>query len=91
MSDAQMPDLVQAYATNGKTGYVRASDLDGPQLTLEQVRELPTNAQGQLHEPARSIPVYDAQDGSTVIGTFVIQQARCHPAGPPRTPRGRPA
>lgn len=71
-SDSQLPDLVQAYATNGQLGYVRAAELAGPNLTLSQVGALPTNSAGQLAEPSRTIPVYEA-DGTTVIGQFVIQ------------------
>lgn len=80
-SDAQLPDLVQAYATNGKVGYIKKSDLLSPQRTLKEVQALPKKvvpaAPGQessapqtvLQAPPRTVPVYD-KDGKTVIGQF---------------------
>lgn len=59
------PDLIAAYATNGKEGYVARTDLDGP---------VPTNvsqAIAQNSAPSRTIPVY-LSDGITQIGVFVI-------------------
>ncbi|BDO40837.1 hypothetical protein [Cellulomonas sp. NTE-D12] len=58
------PDLVAVQATNGKSGYAYAADLEGPQPTS------PAGA-GTNPEHGRTIPVYES-DGSTVIGEFAI-------------------
>lgn len=69
MSRAEEPALTSAIGTNGKTGYVKSTDLDKSPKTLAQVLALPTNAQGAYVMPARDIPLY-TEDGKTVIGTF---------------------
>lgn len=61
-ADDPGPDLVAAYGTDGRCGFVRAADRPQPALTLA----------GALAAPApdgREIPLY-AQDGVTVIGVF---------------------
>ena len=63
---SQEPTLVWVQATNGKLGYVYASQLYGP--TPKNPQQAITWA--STHYP-KSIPVY-AQNGKTVIGHFVI-------------------
>jgi hypothetical protein len=64
---AQAPDLISAYATNGRIGYVLRSQLH-PTLPANPAAAL--KAQETASE-AKSIPVL-AVDGKTVIGQFVI-------------------
>lgn len=62
------PDLIAAYATNGRPGYVYADDLNEP------LAKSPAEAGEWMEENAgksRTIPVY-TEDGHTVIGEFVI-------------------
>jgi hypothetical protein len=56
------PDLVAAYGTNGRCGFVRSSDRPQPARTLGQALANPSPG-------GRDVPLY-AQDGVTVIGTF---------------------
>jgi hypothetical protein len=64
------PDLIRATATNGLTGYVLKTDLDGPE---------PRTPEGALSQQAAQagkdqvIPVYES-DGITQIGVFVVSQ-----------------
>jgi hypothetical protein len=60
-ADDPGPDLVSAYGTNGRCGFVRGADLPRPGRTL-------AGAIAATPEE-REIPLY-AQDGVTVIGTF---------------------
>jgi hypothetical protein len=63
------PDLIAAYATNGRFGYAYAEQLDGYRPTS------PADAlrwQAEHGDESRSVPVYES-DGETVIGEFVIQ------------------
>ncbi|GAA1521481.1 hypothetical protein [Nocardioides humi] len=61
------PELVGVVATNGREGYARRTDLDGPEpRTPEEALEYQ-----RTRAPQRSIPVF-ASDGVTRIGTFVI-------------------
>lgn len=62
-NDNGTPDLIAAIATNGKTGYVYAHDLEQPAPTALQSGTPP----GQT----RTIPVYTS-DGHTEIGQFLI-------------------
>lgn len=64
-NDSGTPDLVSAYATNGRDGYVLATDLDGATHP-----KTPTDA-ATFQSPPRTIPVY-ASDGTTQIGVFAI-------------------
>ena len=62
------PDLVAAYGTNGRCGFVRAADRDGdrprdPQEAADHMADLDPDGY--------DIPLY-AQDGVTVIGRFHI-------------------
>ncbi|MGK9274422.1 hypothetical protein KXR83_25830 [Williamsia muralis] len=63
-SDADIPDLVQAYATNGKVGYIKSADLNGPTATS------PAEAVTLTSGP-RTVNVYD-KEGSQVIGQFTF-------------------
>ena len=62
-NDNGTPDLIAAIATNGKSGYVYARDLEQPAPTTLQFGTPP----GQT----RTIPVYTS-DGHTEIGQFLI-------------------
>ena len=62
-NDNGTPDLIAAIATNGKTGYVYARDLEQPAPTTLQSGAPP----GQT----RTIPVYTS-DGRTEVGQFLI-------------------
>lgn len=64
---ADAPDLLAAYATNGKLGYVLNKDLH-PQGVANPTAAL--QAQAAKTTPTQ-IPVY-AVDGTTVIGVYVI-------------------
>lgn len=66
------PALVLVVATNGKTGYAYARQLNGPMPKNPQ-QAIAMNAQ-----PPRTIPVY-AKNGTTVIGTFVVGGAASAP------------
>jgi hypothetical protein len=64
-SSATSPVLTRAQATNGQTGYVYTSQLNGvaPSSPAEAL------AQQAVDTTPQYIPVY-AQDGTTVIGQF---------------------
>ena len=67
---AQGPDLVRAYATNGKLGYVYGANLnDEPAFSSPE--EAAAWSRATRSESPRSIPVYEL-DGVTVIGEFKI-------------------
>lgn len=61
-ADDPGPDLVSAYGSDGRCGFVRAADRPQPALTLAGALAAPTS-------DGREIPLY-AQDGVTVIGVF---------------------
>lgn len=63
--DIGLLDLVLAEATNGKAGYVRATDLEEPMPAS------PEEA-ANWRRPDRTINVY-AEDGKTVLGIFIIK------------------
>ncbi|WNM27265.1 hypothetical protein RN607_13830 [Demequina capsici] len=65
------PDLISAYATNGKLGYIRREDLQALQGPLPTS---PTGAAAQMEDPnygTGDIPVYES-DGITIIGQFHV-------------------
>jgi hypothetical protein len=64
------PDLVAVDATNGRTGYVYATQLTSPAPTS------PSQAVAENNSPPKTLTVYDS-DGKTPIGKFV---ARTGPA-----------
>lgn len=69
-SPANEPDLIQVYATNGKTGYVYRTQLEpqsDPTSPAQAVAE--QNARAAHAAVIKTIPVY-ASDGTTVIGSF---------------------
>jgi hypothetical protein len=74
------PALVSAYGTDGRCGFVRASDLRQPATTLAQALTPPAPG-------GRDVPLY-AQDGVTVIGTYRSGQALT--SGAPEPPRSSP-
>jgi hypothetical protein len=59
------PDLVAAVATNGRSGYVYATELMGPQPTT------PSQALASEHSAPRTVTVYES-DGKTPIGQFTV-------------------
>ncbi len=59
------PQLVEAYATNGRLGYVLSTDLN------EDVAANPTEAL-QRNAGGFTIPVYTV-DATTIIGEFVVE------------------
>jgi hypothetical protein len=59
------PDLVAAYGTDGRCGFVRATDRDQGARTLAQALASPDPSD-------RTVPLY-AQDGVTVIGELRIR------------------
>ena len=80
------PDLVAAIGTNGRCGFVRASDRE------EDIPGDPEEALAHLAEldpDGRDIPLY-AQDGVTVIGSFHIGPGRVLTSGAPEAPRSTP-
>ncbi len=64
----KQPDLIAAYSTDDKFGYVRAKDLESakPKTPEEAITITLQNLKGKI------INVYD-KDGRTVIGTFEIK------------------
>ncbi len=63
------PDLIEAYATNGKVGYVKRVDLESepnPRSPREALR-----VQERLAGQMRSVPVYGV-NGNTKIGWFTV-------------------
>jgi hypothetical protein len=64
---ADAPDLIAAWATNGKYGYVLKTDVY-PSDTPSSPEEALANQKASANQ-ARSFPVYEA-DGETVIGEF---------------------
>jgi hypothetical protein len=72
--EEDFPDLIAAYATNGKVGYVRNDDLIEvpPASPAEAVaRQKWLDARFAPGDVVRVIPVF-AKDGSTVVGEFEI-------------------
>ena len=65
---ANTPDLILAWATNGKEGYVLRSDLYLPSPSNPTAALAAQNAHGA--DP-RVIPVFRV-DGTTQIGVFVV-------------------
>jgi hypothetical protein len=67
------PDLIQAVATNGTEGYVRAADLERAQGDPTSFASPEEAIRWQETEGAkdRTVPVY-AVDGVTVVGEFLI-------------------
>lgn len=66
-SPGNEPDLIQAMATNGKSGYVYRTDLTPPEPASPEEAV----AQNALNDEPKVISVYE-QDGATVIGEFVL-------------------
>jgi|GEM_PF-803787 len=62
--ETEIPDLVQAYATNGSIGFIRSDDLQGPEA------QTPSEALAQGQSP-RTVNVYDSE-GSNVVGQFTF-------------------
>ncbi|WP_218005592.1 hypothetical protein [Janibacter terrae] len=65
LSPEEEPDLIAAVATNGQSGYVRASELEAADPGVER----PADAANYKGPNRASVPVYKS-DGVTVIGHF---------------------
>ena len=59
------PDLILAQGENGKIGYAKKLDLEGPKP------KTPEEAVKLNNRPPRELPLYDV-DGETIIGKFWI-------------------
>ncbi|WP_328811714.1 hypothetical protein [Rhodococcus sp. NBC_00294] len=68
--DAELPDLVLAYGTDGQLGYVRAADIAEPQLDKSQIEAL-DEVNGSFVQETRVVPLL-ASDGATTLGEFRI-------------------
>jgi len=80
------PDLIAAIGTNGRCGFVRASDRDqGPPADPEEALAY----MADLDPDGRDVPLY-AQDGVTVIGSFHIGPGRGLTSGAPEAPPSTP-
>jgi hypothetical protein len=77
-SDSQLPELISVRADNGQYGYITRSAFEGPGLSLQQVRALPRDAEGNFVAPSRVVAVY-AQNGVTQVGVFTIVQGQTGP------------
>ena len=60
------PDLVAVVATNGRTGYVYATQLTSPAPTS------PSQAIAENNSPPKTLTVYES-DGKTPIGKFITR------------------
>jgi hypothetical protein len=85
-ADDPGPDLVAAHGTNGRCGFVRASDRrqQQPRGPEEAAADM-----ADLDQDGRDVPLY-AQDGVTVIGSFHIGPGRVLTSGAPEAPRSTP-
>lgn len=81
-ADDPGPDLVAAYGTNGRCGFVRAADRARPARTL-------ADALADPEPEAVDVPLY-AADGVTVIGTFRIGVGEALTSGAPEPRRSTP-
>ncbi|MEE4540353.1 ATP-dependent Lon protease [Streptomyces sp. V4-01] len=75
------PDLMQAYATNGRLGYVKRTDLESEPTPASPRQAVAT--QSRLAGQARTLTVY-ALDGTTPVGDFVITHNQGHAPAPSR-------
>jgi len=69
---SQSPDLVLVVATNGKQGYVTASDLATAEGTGFSSPQEALAWQAAQNGQSQSIPVYKS-DGTTRIGDFTLE------------------
>ncbi|GAA5113455.1 hypothetical protein GCM10023339_17850 [Alloalcanivorax gelatiniphagus] len=84
--DDRGPDLIAAQGTNGRCGFIRATDRDhdqprDPQEAVEHMADLDPGG--------RDIPLY-AQDGATVIGELHISPGTVLTSPAPQAPRSSP-
>jgi hypothetical protein len=80
------PDLLAAYGTNGRCGFIRSADRerDQPRNPQEAVDYM-----ADLDPDGYDIPLY-AQDGVTVIGRFHIDSGRVLTSRAPQPRRSSP-
>jgi hypothetical protein len=76
------PDLVAAHGTNGRCGFIRATDRDQSPATVAEAR-------ADRPSQGYDIPLY-AQDGVTVIGEFRISGGRALTSPAPEPRRSSP-
>lgn len=67
------PDLILAVGDEGVSGYILASDLNGPEFASPD--EVSRWLEEHPPDQDRVIPLYES-DGKTVIGTFTINAAK---------------
>ena len=65
------PDLIRAVAVSGVEGYVARTDLMPPEPEPRSPREALVRQHAAYLAGDRHIPVY-AEDGTTVVGEFVV-------------------
>jgi hypothetical protein len=69
VTPGSVPDLIKAQGVDGTIGYVRFTDLQGPQPKNPQ--EAVALSKKNLASPRHLIPLY-AVDGKTVIGSVFV-------------------
>jgi hypothetical protein len=77
------PDLIQAQATNGQTGYIKKTELDAANGSNVST-PAEALAWDKTSQTPRSIPVYQ-QDGVTKIGVFIVGDTTGTAAATPTT------
>ncbi len=74
-SDADLPDFILSYGTDGTLGYIAASDLPSTPKTREEVLAAPREARGGgaevLKSSIKTVPLYD-ESGNNKVGEFRI-------------------
>lgn len=74
--DSQLPDLVSAIGTNGRSGYIKSADIPKTPKTKAQARALPerTEPSGQRVRATapKRVPVYES-NGTTIIDQFQVR------------------
>lgn len=74
-SDADLPDFILSYGTDGTLGYIAASDLPSTPKTREEVLAAPREARGGgtevLKSSIKTVPLYD-ESGTNKVGEFRI-------------------
>lgn len=76
------PDLIQAVATNGRSGYVLRTNLEEAAGANLETPETALNEQARRAGQSVAIPVYDL-DGITVIGVFEVNPGQAVTTGIP--------
>lgn len=69
-TSGEEPDLIAAYGTDGKLGYIKAVDLESNVKTPEEAIKQQRKKKGP-----KIIPVYD-KDGKTIISQFILNETK---------------